>query len=156
MSPRALVIVDAANVVGSVPDGWWRDRAAATGRLRDSLAGLSAAGLAGVDAPGLVGLGGSTGPVDVVLVVEGEASGVPSSPTVRVVAAPESADDTIVGLVREARESAPQRALVVITADRALRQRVAAMGVQVLGPSSLSHLRGRARSRDDGCASPTD
>ncbi|RSN98110.1 NTP pyrophosphohydrolase, partial [Streptomyces sp. WAC 05379] len=21
-----LVIVDAANVVGSVPDGWWRDR----------------------------------------------------------------------------------------------------------------------------------
>ncbi|NEY36686.1 NTP pyrophosphohydrolase, partial [Streptomyces sp. PRKS01-65] len=33
-----LVIVDAANVVGSVPDGWWRDRPAAARRLRDRLA----------------------------------------------------------------------------------------------------------------------
>ncbi|MDP9246561.1 MAG: NTP pyrophosphohydrolase, partial [Candidatus Dormibacteraeota bacterium] len=33
-----LIVVDAANVVGSVPDGWWRDRAAATERLRDALA----------------------------------------------------------------------------------------------------------------------
>jgi hypothetical protein len=33
-----LLIVDAANVVGSVPDGWWRDRAGAAARLRDRLA----------------------------------------------------------------------------------------------------------------------
>jgi hypothetical protein len=30
-------VVDAANVVGSRPDGWWRDRAAATARLVDGL-----------------------------------------------------------------------------------------------------------------------
>jgi hypothetical protein len=33
-----LIIVDGANVVGSVPDGWWRDRAGAAARLRDALA----------------------------------------------------------------------------------------------------------------------
>lgn len=33
----SLVIVDAANVVGSVPDGWWRDRHGAAERLRDAL-----------------------------------------------------------------------------------------------------------------------
>ena len=32
-----LVVVDGANVVGSVPDGWWRDRAGAARRLRDAL-----------------------------------------------------------------------------------------------------------------------
>lgn len=31
------VVVDATNCVGSVPDGWWRDRIGATRRLRDSL-----------------------------------------------------------------------------------------------------------------------
>ena len=34
-----LLVVDAANVVGSVPDGWWRDRHAANERLRDRLGG---------------------------------------------------------------------------------------------------------------------
>ena len=32
-----LLIVDAANTVGAVPDGWWRDRRGATERLRDAL-----------------------------------------------------------------------------------------------------------------------
>ena len=40
-----LVVVDAANVVGSVPDGWWRDRAGATARLRDRLAAVATRGL---------------------------------------------------------------------------------------------------------------
>jgi predicted RNA-binding protein with PIN domain len=30
-------VVDAMNVIGSRPDGWWRDRAAATRRLVDQL-----------------------------------------------------------------------------------------------------------------------
>ncbi len=34
---RTLVLVDAANVMGSRPDGWWRDRVAAVNRLLDEL-----------------------------------------------------------------------------------------------------------------------
>ncbi|MGW2544789.1 hypothetical protein ACWC5I_28915, partial [Kitasatospora sp. NPDC001574] len=40
-----LLLVDAANVVGSVPDGWWRDRRGAAERLRDSLTGIADGGL---------------------------------------------------------------------------------------------------------------
>ncbi|MER5828966.1 hypothetical protein ABT086_44030, partial [Streptomyces mirabilis] len=77
-----LVIIDAANVVGSVPDGWWRDRRGAAERLRDRLA--------------RDGLPGHEGPVELVLVVEGAAKGVESVPGVRVVEAPGSGDDRIV------------------------------------------------------------
>ena len=34
-------LVDGNNVMGSRPDGWWRDRAAAMQRLVDELGGLS-------------------------------------------------------------------------------------------------------------------
>lgn len=40
---RTVLLVDAANVVGARPDGWWRDRAGATSRLLESLAALRAA-----------------------------------------------------------------------------------------------------------------
>ena len=40
------IIVDGANVVGSRPDGWWRDRAGAALRLRDQLAPLVTEGIA--------------------------------------------------------------------------------------------------------------
>jgi 8-oxo-dGTP diphosphatase len=39
------IIVDGANVVGSRPDGWWRDRAGAALRLRDELHPLVKAGI---------------------------------------------------------------------------------------------------------------
>jgi 8-oxo-dGTP diphosphatase len=39
------VIVDGANVVGSRPDGWWRDRAGAAIRLRDELSPLITTGI---------------------------------------------------------------------------------------------------------------
>jgi hypothetical protein len=118
-----LLVVDAANVVGSVPDGWWRDRAGATARLRDRLARIAADGVAGL-AP----------PVDVVLVVEGQARGVAPIEGVRVVAAPRSGDDAIVELVE--REPA-DRTRVVVTADRELRDRVQQLGAGVLGPSAV-------------------
>jgi 8-oxo-dGTP diphosphatase len=55
--PPLTIVVDGANVVGSRPDGWWRDRAGAARRLRDQLAGLAADGLAALpealDAPAL-------------------------------------------------------------------------------------------------------
>jgi len=44
LSP-VTIIVDGANVVGSRPDGWWRDRAGAALRLRNQLAPLVTAGI---------------------------------------------------------------------------------------------------------------
>ncbi len=120
---RSLLVVDAANVVGSVPDGWWRDRHGATERLRDALPAVAAAGIPG-----------HPGPLEVVLVVEGAARGAASIPGVRVVAASGSGDDRIVALVAaEGRD----RACVVVTADRGLRARVAALGAETTGPRTV-------------------
>jgi len=118
-----LLVVDAANVVGSVPDGWWRDRAGATARLRDRLARVASRGLPNLPPP-----------LDVLLVVEGRARGVEPIEGVRVLAAPGSADDAIVELL--AREPA-ERARLVVTADRGLRDRVTGLGAAVLGPRAL-------------------
>ena len=118
-----MVVVDAANVVGSVPDGWWRDRAGAAERLRDALVPLAVEGLSGVE-----------GPVEVILVVEGAARGVTSVPGVRVVAAPGSGDDATVDVVASAD---PARRTIVVTADRGLRARVTALGAEVIGPRSV-------------------
>ncbi|MEU6371751.1 NTP pyrophosphohydrolase [Streptomyces sp. NPDC046909] len=114
-----LVIVDAANVVGSVPDGWWRDRRGAAERLRDRLAAD--------------GVPGREGPVEIVLVVEGAARGVESVPGVRVVSASGSGDDRMVELVAEA----DGRDVLVVTADRELRRRVDELGAEVAGPRSV-------------------
>ena len=119
-------MVDAANVVGSVPDGWWRDRAGATERLRNKLAVIAREGLPAIQ----------TGePPEVVLVVEGAARGVESIPGVRVVAARGSGDDAIVELV--AAERVAGRRCVVVTADRELRRRVTELGAELLGPRSV-------------------
>ncbi|KJK39535.1 NTP pyrophosphohydrolase [Streptomyces variegatus] len=118
-NPPVLVVVDAANVVGSVPDGWWRDRRGAAERLRDRLASE--------------GVPAVSGPVEIVLVVEGAARGVESVPGVRVSSAPGSGDDHIVEVVA----SAGDRAVLVITADRELRRRVGELGAEVAGPRSV-------------------
>ncbi|MBA3488301.1 MAG: NTP pyrophosphohydrolase [Longispora sp.] len=121
----ALLIVDAANVVGSVPDGWWRDRAGATARLRDTLRDLAAEGLPAEKI---------SPPLDIVLVVEGAARGIRAIPTVGVVSASGSGDDSIVDLVRA---EAPNRTCIVVTADRQLRERVEALGGRALGPKAV-------------------
>ncbi|KWT60889.1 NTP pyrophosphohydrolase [Streptomyces albus subsp. albus] len=126
-----LVVVDAANVIGSVPDGWWRDRRAAAERLRDALAEQAAGGFPGLAPDGP--------PVRLVLVVEGAARGVASLPGVEVVEAPGSGDDRIVELVRDA-DRGP--GTVVVTADRGLRARVTALGARVAGPRAVR--RGRS------------
>ncbi len=146
----AWLVVDAANVVGSVPDGWWRDRAGAAGRLRDALVGIADHGLPAA---------GLAAPVEVVLVVEGAARGVGPVPGVRVVAAPRSGDDSIVDFVRDvltgggpaANGGAPARdaadeappagagPVVVVTADRGLRDRVRALGATVVGPRAVPY-----------------
>ena len=131
-----VLIVDAANVVGSRPDGWWRDRAGAAERLHEQLA---AAGL----------------PYDeVLLVLEGRARDGRSpgeDRNVLTVHASGSGDDTIVGAVTERlgpsadptgdpgadADSPGSPSVVVVTADRGLRARVEAAGGATKGPSWL-------------------
>ncbi|MFB7365111.1 NTP pyrophosphohydrolase [Streptomyces hydrogenans] len=122
--PLPLLVVDGANVVGSVPDGWWRDRRGAAERLRDRLAAHG---------------GPAEGPYEIVLVVEGRARGVESVPGVRVAEAVGSGDDLIAELAREARG----RPCLVITSDRGLRRRVEEAGARCAGPRSLPGATGR-------------
>jgi hypothetical protein len=132
--PVPLVVVDAANVVGSVPDGWWRDRLAAAGRLRDALVPVAGQGLArSAGAPDWA----ASGPVEVVLVVEGAARGLSAVAGVAVAAARGSGDDEIVRLVEARLAAEPDRRCLVVTADRELRSRVRALGAEVVGPRAV-------------------
>lgn len=121
-SSQTTVIVDAANCVGSVPDGWWRDRAGATRRLRDSISPEDLREALRLDGTPLV-----------VFVVEGRARDVESTDVVRVIPAPGSGDDTIVDVVEQLAAKGSEG--VVVTADRELRSRVTELGARTVGPS---------------------
>ena len=117
-----VLIVDGANVMGSRPDGWWRDRAGAARRLQEQL-------LAAVL------------PYDeIVLILEGKARhGIPAGQDgrLRTVHASGSGDDAIVQAVIAEVEIGDGREVTVATADRVLRDRVAAAGARSVSPSSL-------------------
>ncbi len=115
---RPAIVVDAANVVGSVPDGWWRDRAGAAGRLLDALAAFAARG---VDA-GALGLPEHTWFPEVTVVLEGEARAAADRGGVRVLRADGHGDDAIVASVDELRRAG--RTVTVVTSDRGLADRV--------------------------------
>jgi 8-oxo-dGTP pyrophosphatase MutT (NUDIX family) len=141
------VVVDAANVVGSRPDGWWRDRAGATRRLLTQCAALAREGLAAADVPhGLAGSLVHSWPT-VVVVVEGAARAAAhdAPDAVRVVGAPGSGDDTIVDVAGAAAVDGPT---VVVTADGELRERVSALGATTAGPRWLTGLLDGAPSDD--------
>ena len=111
--PRMSLVVDGANVVGSRPDGWWRDRAGAAQRLLDRLEGLAGRVLMREGKRYLA--------AHVEVVVEGQARDVADPPLdslLRVVRAPGSGDDTIVDRSRNLSD------VVVVTSDRGLRSRV--------------------------------
>ncbi|WP_406603841.1 PIN domain-containing protein [Nocardia macrotermitis] len=114
-----MLVVDAANVVGSRPDGWWRDRAGAAHRLLTGVAALRA-----------------QLPCEVVVVLEGAAKAVDDNTfrNLRVVRAAGSGDDTIVAVTAE-RDDRTQ--VLVVTADRGLRTRVEALGARTTGPRWL-------------------
>lgn len=165
LSP-VTIIVDGANVVGSRPDGWWRDRAGAARRLRDELAPLVTEGIMelppGAGSPGTAGGGAGSGPElpggmldtsDPELARMGEGRILLRwMPDVVLVvegaarAAAESANGAPVQTVA-ARGSgddtiaalAAQTAgrRVVVTADRELRARCVAAGASVAGPGWL-------------------
>lgn len=117
-----MLIIDAANVIGSRPNGWWRDRAGAArtfvGRVHDAVASGA------LDSP-------------VVIVLEGHARAGADPGTngaIEVVHAPASGDDTIAAV---AAASGPETRATVVTADRALGDRVRAVGAAVVGPTWL-------------------
>ena len=117
---RPAVVVDAANVVGSVPDGWWKDRAGAASRLRARLEGLTVPA-------GALELEGEVWFPEVSMVVEGQARDVDhESSEVSVVRAPAAGDDTIVAEVE--RRVAAAQTVVAVTSDRGLRERVERAG----------------------------
>jgi hypothetical protein len=114
-----MLLVDAANVIGSRPTGWWRDRPGAARHFAESVRASVCAGR--LEAP-------------VVLVVEGRArAGVDEGDVdgVEVVHAAGEGDDTIASIARGGRGT------VVVTADRALAERVRAVGAEVRGPRWL-------------------
>lgn len=119
---RPAVVVDGANVVGSVPNGWWKDRAGAASRLRSRLEGLA------VPASDL-GVEGDLWFPEVSLVVEGQARGIASgldAGSVSVVNADASGDDALVAEVE--RRVAAGETVLAVTSDRALRERVEQAG----------------------------
>jgi len=130
------VIVDGANVVGSRPDGWWRDREGAARRL----AGRLAAALT-VDRLGLAEAFGHPGAeVHVHLVLEGAAARVedlPTHPRLAVVRARADGDSTIAALAADLATDGSGGPIVVVTADRALRERVRGTGAATAGPGTL-------------------
>ncbi|HET9501839.1 MAG TPA: hypothetical protein VFO98_16425 [Marmoricola sp.] len=120
---RQVLVVDGANVVGSRPDGWWRDRAGAARRLHGWLAVAD------------------TSYDEIVLVLEGRArGGVPAGKDghLRTVHAPRDGDAAIVAAARTSTDE--QDAVVVVTADRALLQRVEQLGARTHSPSWLLDL----------------
>jgi uncharacterized protein YaiI (UPF0178 family) len=112
MSPRW--VVDASNVIGSRPDGWWRDRDGATRRLVEALEGFAE----------------RTGDEVTVVLDAGEP---PPAKRVEVLVAArrgrDAADDAIVELL-EARGGDGAR---VVTSDAELARRVRALGAEVEG-----------------------
>ncbi|MGH3518170.1 MAG: NUDIX domain-containing protein [Haloechinothrix sp.] len=133
---RLVLVVDAANVVGSRPDGWWKDRAGATGRLRDQLAALVRAGVPAVH-DGLPADAHWSWWPRIVLVVEGRARGIESGEGVEVVAAERDGDSAIIAVAKGARSARGGDHVVVVTADRELRARAEAEGAGHLGPAAL-------------------
>jgi predicted RNA-binding protein with PIN domain len=116
------VIVDGANVVGSRPDGWWRDRAGAARRLHERLSATQ-------------------WPQDeIILVLEGDArAGVPAGQqgAVRTVHAEGAGDDAIVEEANKQLAAGAGQSVIVVTADRLLREQVEAAGASTRSPTWL-------------------
>jgi hypothetical protein len=130
------LIVDGANVMGSRPDGWWRDRAGAASRLAEQLAG--ALGRGALDEL----LAGQPGASRVVLVLEGKARRAtpPADPPdgFEILLAPADGDSAIVELAQDLVSRGED--VLVVTADRELTRRLHALGARTIRPGRLLKL----------------
>ena len=117
-------IVDGMNVIGSRPDGWWKDRNRAMVGLVDKLDRWA-----------------STGREQVTVVFEGPPSTTVTSSEIEVAharrAASNSADDEI---VRRVRADARPHDIRVVTSDKALADRVTGLGASVHPAESFRDL----------------
>lgn len=116
----SVLLIDAANVVGSRPTGWWRDRPGAARAFVEQVRAAARSGRL-------------TEPV--VVVLEGKArdgveAGVVDGVTVFHAAA--SGDDMLIDVTAEASDQ-----VTLVTADRELRRRAEALGADVVGPRWL-------------------
>jgi hypothetical protein len=132
------VVVDGANVVGSRPDGWWRDRPEAARRLAGELVGALVADPEHLAAALLDAGGSDASELRVHLVLEGAARAVedlPTHPRLVVHRAETDGDTAIAELARDLAGGADR--VLVVTADRELRERVGAAGAAAVGPGTL-------------------
>src|SRR5687767_8412502 len=114
-----MLVIDAANVIGSRPTGWWRDRAGAARGFTERVRATVTAGR--LDPPVTVVLEGQARAGADEAVVDG----------VEVVHAPGEGDDTIAAMAKA------HPGAIVVTADRGLAERVRAVNAEVVGPSWL-------------------
>jgi hypothetical protein len=115
-----VLLIDAANVIGSRPTGWWRDRAGAARQFVDRVRSATAAARL---------------PEPVVMVLEGAARrGVPEGVAdgVEIIHASGEGDDTLAALAESGGDN-----VVLVSADRALGAGVRRAGGDVLGPMWL-------------------
>jgi hypothetical protein len=159
-------VVDVANVMGARPDGWWRDRAGAALRLCREVEALARRGGEGARDVGewvLVLEGRAREAIAVLRAGQGDESdgdegdrdegdGDEGKPLVRLVSAPGSGDDAIVGVVAEV--VAREETCLVVTADRELRRRCEERGASVAGPGWLLRLLQQVTLKEQSPPSP--
>lgn len=145
---RPVVVVDLANVMGAVPDGWWRDRAAAARALIAQFAALSSTGVPA----DLLGLPLKQVWPRFVIVLEGDAkpaiSDASPAELVTLRAASAAGDDELVATVQQLRGEAPQPFIGLATADRELQQR--AQADAIVSPAELRSLLDAAEPHASG------
>ena len=137
-------LVDGMNVLGSRPDGWWRDRPAGRRRLVRELAAFAGDGEGGLT----VVFDGRGDPAEVEL---GRAQGVT---VVFAPGGPDAADHVIAEMVEApvapvGSKASPdrERPVTVVTSDTELAARVRAAGADVIGSSTFLGLLGTCSER---------
>ena len=131
LTARPALLVDAANVVGARPDGWWRDRAAAAQRLENRLSDAASRGYPAAQWD----LDGDRWHVPTEMVVEGQARSLAGAGRVQVTRAERDGDGTMVARA-QARVAAGDQ-VTVVTSDRELTRRVLEIGARARGAGWL-------------------